>query len=78
MLTPWMEFAVNFLQVSFIHMGVDLRCADISMSEHFLNNAQIGSAAEQMRCETVPQLVRMHGLFETCTFSAFAHDLPDA
>ena len=73
-----MEFTVHFLQASFIHMGVDLRGADICMPEHFLNNAQIGSATEQMCCKTVPQLMRMHGISKARTLSAFTHDLPDA
>ena len=44
--SAWMEFTVHFLQASFIHMGVDLCGADIRMTEHFLNDSQVGSATE--------------------------------
>ena len=56
-----MKFAVYFLQAAFIHMGIDLRRADIGMTEHFLNNPQIGSTTEQVCREAVPQLMRMDG-----------------
>ncbi len=42
----WMGFIVYLGEMLKIKVGVDLRGADICMPEHFLNNAQIGSATE--------------------------------
>ena len=41
-----------------VHVGIDLRCAEVSMSEQLLDDAQIGSALEQSRREGVAECVR--------------------
>jgi len=42
------------------YVGVQLGGREIGVSEHLLHGAQIGAALQQMRCERVPQQVRMH------------------
>jgi hypothetical protein len=41
-------------------MRVDLRGSDISMAQHGLHAAQVGTALQQMRRECVPEDVRAH------------------
>ena len=77
-LSTWVELTVHFLQASFIHVGVDLRGADIRVAEHFLNDSQVGPTTEQMCRKAVPQLMRMDGIGQACVLGPFTHDLPDA
>ena len=58
-----------------VHVGVDLRCAEVSMSEQFLNDAQISPTLEQCRCEGVAERVWRDRLFDTRSLSlSFHHD----
>ena len=52
---PRMMPPVNFLQLRGDDVCVYLRCSDVGMAEHHLQRAQIGSARQHMRGETVPQ-----------------------
>ncbi len=49
-----MKFAVHRFQSLLIYMRVNLRRRNVSVPEHFLNDAQIGTITEQMRREAVP------------------------
>ena len=41
-----------------VDMRIDLRCADIGVSEQFLQYAQIHARLQAVRCKTVPKGVR--------------------
>ena len=41
-----MKLAVGGFQSLLIHMGVDLRRRNVSMTEHFLDDAQVGAVAQ--------------------------------
>ena len=56
-----------------VHVGIDLRCAEVSMSEQFLDDAQIGSALEQSRREGVAECVRRDRLLDTRSLSLTLH-----
>ena len=43
-----MKFFMNCQQTPLIHMSVNLRGADVGMSEHFLNHPQIRPVFQQM------------------------------
>ena len=47
-----------------IDMGVNLRRRNVGMPEHFLNDAQIGAIAEQVRGKTVPKQMRIDIFFQ--------------
>ncbi len=47
-------------QALLVDVGVDLGRGNIGMAEHFLNDAQVGAVAEQMRSETVPEQMRVN------------------
>ena len=53
-----MKLLVNALEAILIYMGINLRGRDVAVAEQFLNHAQIGPAADQVGCKTVPQGVR--------------------
>ncbi len=55
---PWVVFAVNGLEPIAVHVRVDLRCADVGVPQKLLNDAQVGPALQQVRCEAVPQRMR--------------------
>jgi hypothetical protein len=42
---PWMELSMDRFQALLIDMGVNLRGRNIGVTEHFLDNAQIGAVA---------------------------------
>ena len=72
-----MKLPMHRFKPLLINMRVNLRCRNVRMTEHFLDNAQIGAVPEQMRCETVPEKVRINVLFQSGLLRMFFHDLPD-
>ena len=73
-----MKLSVHRLQPLLIHMRINLRRRNVGMPEHFLDDAQIGAVAEQMRGKTMPQQVRINICLQSGPPRAFLHDLPDA
>lgn len=59
-----MKLAVHSLQALLIDMSIDLRCRNIGMAQHLLDDAQVRSVAEQMRRETMPEQVRINILLQ--------------
>jgi hypothetical protein len=53
-----MKLPVNVAQSMAGHMGVDFRGIDARVAEQFLNDAQVGSALQQMRGKAVTEHVR--------------------
>jgi hypothetical protein len=53
-LSPRVVLQVHSLQARLIHVRIDLGGGNIGMPEHFLDNAQVGSIAQQMRGERMP------------------------
>ena len=45
-------------------MGVDLRCGNVGVPKHFLDDAQISSSSEQVSGEAMPEKVRINVGFE--------------
>src|SRR5579863_1031813 len=58
-------------------MEVNRGFLQIAMTEQNLNGAQIRSGFEQVRCETVPQGVRMNLKAQPGPFGCFSASLPD-
>ena len=50
-----MKLSVYGLKPLLIDMGVNLRCGNIRVAEHFLDDAQVGAVPQQMRRKTVPE-----------------------
>ena len=73
-----MKLAMDSLQPLLIDMGVDLRRRYVGVAQHLLDDSQIRAVAEQMRCEAVPELVRINIFFQPGTLGVLFHDLPDA
>ena len=51
---PRMILLINIFQSRFCHVGIDLRCRNIGMAEHFLHSPQIGAVFEKMSGERMP------------------------
>lgn len=66
----------DFTQSAFIDMGIDLRRRDIAVPEQFLDDAEVGTAREQVGREAVAKHVRMH-MMQTRPASTSSDDLPD-
>lgn len=55
---PWVRHCVHLAERVDGHQGVDLRGRHGSVTEQFLDDADVGAAFEQMRGERMPQGVR--------------------
>ena len=77
-LRPRMKLPVYGLKPLLIDMGVNLRCRNICVAEHFLNDAQVGAIAQQMRRKTVPEKMGINVLLQPGVPRTFFYDLPDA
>ena len=71
------KLSMDGFQPLLIDMGIYLRCRNIRVPEHFLDDAQVGAVSEQMRGETVPEKMRINILFQSRVSCMFFHDLPD-
>ena len=73
-----MKSPMHRFQPLLIDMRIDLRRRNIGVTQHFLNNPQIGAVPQQMRRETVPEKVRVNIFLEPRALRVFFYDLPDA
>jgi hypothetical protein len=73
-----MKLSMHSFKPLLIDMRVNLRCRNIRVAEHFLDNAQIGAIPQQMCCKTVPEKMRIDVLLQSGVPRMFFHDLPDA
>ena len=55
-----MRFAVNGFEAFRADMSVNLRGAQICVSEKFLNTAQVRAGVQKMRCKGMAEFVRRH------------------
>ena len=72
-----MKLSMYSLKPLLIDMSVNLRCRNICVAKHFLDDAQIGAIPEQMRRETVPEKMRINVLLQPGMPRMLFHDLPD-
>ena len=68
---------MHSFQSLLINMSIDLRCGNVRMTEHFLDDAKISSVPQEMRRKAVPQKMRVDVLFESGAARMFLYDLPD-
>ena len=73
-----MKLPVHGFETLLIDMRVNLGCRNIRMPKHFLNDAQICAIPEQVRCETVPEKMRINVFLQSGASGMFFHNLPDA
>ena len=72
-----MKLAVHSLESLLIDMGIDLCRRYVRVAQHLLDDSKIRAIAEQMRCEAVPQKVRIDVLFQSGPLRVFLNDLPN-
>ena len=72
-----MELSMHSFESLLIDVRVNLRRRDVGVAEHFLNNAQVRTVAQQMRRETVPEQMRINVFLQPGVPRFFLHDLPD-
>ena len=73
-----MELAVGLVQLTRVHVRINLGGGNIRVTQHFLDDAQIGSPAEQMCCEGMTQHVRVDCFFQSGALAEGDEQLPDA
>ena len=76
-LRAWVKLSMDGFQPLLIDMGIYLRCRNIRVPEHFLDDAQVGAVSEQMRGETVPEKMRVNIFLQSGVPSMFFYNLPD-
>ena len=64
-----MCIAVYFFQPVDAHLGVDLCAGKTFVTQNFLNNSQVCTGIQHMRCKTVAQAVRRYAPSSGQTFS---------
>jgi hypothetical protein len=72
-----MKLVMHRFQPLLIDMRINLRCRDIGVTEHFLNDAEVGAVAQQVRRETVPQKVRVNIHLQSRAARHCFDNLPD-
>ena len=72
-----MKLAMHRLQPLLIDVGINLCGRYIRVAQHLLDDAKIRTVAEQMRCEAVPQKVRIDVFFQSGPLRVLLNDLPD-
>jgi hypothetical protein len=72
-----MKLAMHSLKSLLIDMRVNLCRRYVRVAQHLLDDSKIGSVAEQMRCEAVPQKVRINVLFQSGALRVLFNDLPN-
>ena len=75
--TPRVKLSVDSFETLLIDVGVDLGCGNVGMAQHFLDDAQIGSIAEEMCGKTVSQQMRINIFLQPRMPGMFLHDLPN-
>src|SRR6202790_3088714 len=68
---------VDFLQALLDHMRVNLRRCNISVPQHELDGAQIGSPLQKMRGKAVTEFMRSQPSAQTQLDAVIMQDLPD-
>ena len=71
------KLSMNRFQPLLIDVRIHLRCRDIRVPEHFLDDAEVGAISEQMSRETVPEKMWINIFFQSGVPCMFFHDLPD-
>lgn len=73
-----MKLPMDSFKPLLIDMRINLRCRNVGVTQHFLNNAEIGAVPEEMRREAMPEKVRVNILLQSGPPRVFFHDLPNA
>jgi hypothetical protein len=73
-----MKLSVRGLQPLLVHMCVDLRRRNISVTKHFLDDSQVCAIAKQVRRKTMAEQVRINIGLQSRMPRARLHDLPNA
>ena len=71
------KLSMDGFQPLLIDMGIYLRCRNIRVPEHFLDDAEVGAISEQVGRETVSEKMWINIFFQSGVPGMFFHDLPD-
>ena len=63
---PWVRFIIHLCQRPKIHMGINLRGADVAMPQHFLYRSQVATMGQHMGRKAVTQDMGVQVLPDTC------------
>ena len=55
-----MELSMDGFEPILVHVRVNLGRGNVGVTQHFLDDAQVGAVTEKMRGETVPEQVRIN------------------
>ena len=61
-------------QALLIDVRINLCRGNVGVAEHFLNDAQVGTVAQQMRREAVPEQMRINIFFQSSVPGFFLND----
>ena len=77
-LCAWMKLAMHSLEPLLIDMGVDLCRRYVGVAQHLLDDSKIRAVAKQVRCEAVPEKVRINVFFQPRALRVLFNDLPNS
>ena len=77
-LCPRMKLPMYGFEPLLIDVRIDLRGRNVRVPEHFLDDAQVGAVAEQMRRKTVTEKMRIDIFFQPGVSRVLLNNLPDA
>jgi hypothetical protein len=72
-----MKLAMHSLEPLLIDVSIDLSRRYVRMAEHLLDDSKVRAVAQEMRCEAVPQKVRINVLFQAGVLRVLLNDLPN-
>ena len=75
-LRSWVKLVMDALEAVAVHVGVNLRCGNVGMTQHLLNHAEVGAIFQEVRGKTVAQHVRADMLGDAGAFGAAVHEFP--
>ena len=71
------KLAMHSLEPLLIDVGINLGRRYVRVAQHLLDDSKISAVAEQMRCEAVPQKVRINIFFKPGALRVLFNDLPN-
>ena len=68
---------MHSLEPLLIDVGIDLGRRYVRVAQHFLDDSKIRAVAKQVRCEAVPEKVRINIFFQPGALRVLFNDLPN-
>ena len=72
-----MKLSMHSLEPLLVDVGINLGRRYVRVAQHLLDDSKIRAVAEKMRCEAVPQKMRINVFFQSGVLRVLLNDLPN-